>query len=436
MSYDVLTKIIMIGDSGAGKSCVILRFADDEFTESYISTIGVDFKLRTMAMDGLTVKLQIWDNAGRERFRTITSSYLRGAHACVVIFDVTDAESFAHVSDWLSEIERYAQENVVRILVGNKSDLESKRCVSSREANEFAVSRGMEYIEVSAKTGHNVNKAVLTAVHGVLAQRKTQNIQQFSKLPHNVLLSQSRSLLVDTPVLYQQRDGKLHVHWNALNFDFARESYKCFIFQVEFRWCGSLSFFWSGWARVTSSSDYRQRSILIEGKPQYKLFQVRVRAAMKRAAEVFAAWGEWRTSSAVDLQVGSVVTSKAAAAATTRKEATRSAHADRRDFWSDNTSRCEVSQGLTILCIDALPVHNPLCATFADTGLRNRVFVPQSETPLSRTGVREVPLPQVLPRGVRRPGRLLWREVGTYLSRVPWEERTKSSHRRGSDGCL
>eukprot|EP01033_Poteriospumella_lacustris_P013460 gene13460-9633_t len=163
----------------------------------------------------------------------------------------------------------------------------------------------MEYIEVSAKTGHN-----------------------------------SRSLLVDTPMLYQQRDGKLHVHWNALNFDFARESYKCFIFQVEFRWCGSFSFFWSDWARATSSSDYRQRSILIEGKPQYKLFQVRVRAAMKRAAEVFAAWGEWSTSSAVDLQVGSVVTSKAAAA-TTRKEATKSAHADRRDFWSDNTSRCE-----------------------------------------------------------------------------------------------
>lgn len=339
MSVDFFFKVMVIGDSGAGKSCLILRFADDTFTASYISTIGVDFKFRTIEMDGLTVKLQLWDNAGNERFRTITSSYLRGAHACVVIFDVTDAESFRNVPAWLSEIERYAQENVVRILVGNKSDLESKRSVTFSEANEFAISRGMEYIEVSSKTGHNVNKAVLTAVHGVLAQRRAHDIHQFSKLPHLMILSQSRSLLVDTPVFYQQRDGKLHVHWNALNFDFTRESYKGFIFQVEFRWCGS--FFWSEWTLVTSSSDYKQRSILIEGKPQYKLFQVRVRAAMKRAADMYAAWGEWSTSSAVDLQAGSVVTSKTAA---TKRGAMKSGHADCRDFWSDNTSRCEVSQ--------------------------------------------------------------------------------------------
>lgn len=126
---DYLFKLLLIGDSGVGKSCLLLRFADDTYTESYISTIGVDFKIRTIDLDGKTIKLQIWDTAGQERFRTITSSYYRGAHGIIVVYDCTDQETFNNVKQWLEEIDRYACDNVNKLLVGNKCDLHTKKVV-------------------------------------------------------------------------------------------------------------------------------------------------------------------------------------------------------------------------------------------------------------------------------------------------------------------
>lgn len=157
--YDYLFKLLLIGDSGVGKSCLLLRFADDTYTESYISTIGVDFKIRTIDMDGKTIKLQIWDTAGQERFRTITSSYYRGAHGIIIVYDVTDQDSFDNIKQWLSEIERYASEKVNILLVGNKSDLTSKKVVSYEAAKEFADGVKMEFLETSAKNSTNVEKA-------------------------------------------------------------------------------------------------------------------------------------------------------------------------------------------------------------------------------------------------------------------------------------
>lgn len=197
---DYLFKLLLIGDSGVGKSCLLLRFADDTYTESYISTIGVDFvsllqscvvdllptcnltdicslyvqKIRTIDLDGKTIKLQIWDTAGQERFRTITSSYYRGAHGIIVVYDVTDNESFNNVKQWLHEIDRYAAENVNKLLVGNKSDLTGKRVVSTEQGKEFADSLGIEFLETSAKTSSNVEQAFLTMASQIKARMKTQ----------------------------------------------------------------------------------------------------------------------------------------------------------------------------------------------------------------------------------------------------------------------
>ncbi|KAJ2614821.1 ras GTPase [Coemansia sp. RSA 1365] len=174
--YDYLFKLLLIGDSGVGKSCLLLRFADDTYTESYISTIGVDFKIRTIELDGKTVKLQIWDTAGQERFRTITSSYYRGAHGIIVVYDVTDSETFGNVKQWLQEIDRYASEGVNKLLVGNKSDLE--RSVDFTEASEFAESLSIPFLETSAKNSSNVEKAFMTMAKQIKDRMGASNVQQ------------------------------------------------------------------------------------------------------------------------------------------------------------------------------------------------------------------------------------------------------------------
>eukprot|EP01084_Bolivina_argentea_P089617 161668_1 len=157
--YDHLFKLLLIGDSGVGKSCLLLRFADDTYTESYISTIGVDFKIRTMELGGKTIKLQIWDTAGQERFRTITSSYYRGAHGIIIVYDVTDMESFNNVKTWLQEIDKYASDSVNKLLVGNKCDLVVKKTVDTGVAKEFADSLNIPFLETSAKNSTNVEEA-------------------------------------------------------------------------------------------------------------------------------------------------------------------------------------------------------------------------------------------------------------------------------------
>ncbi|KAJ8478586.1 hypothetical protein OPV22_022313 [Ensete ventricosum] len=160
--YDYLFKLLLIGDSSVGKSCLLLRFADDSYVDSYISTIGVDFKIRTVELDGKTVKLQIWDTAGQERFRTITSSYYRGAHGIIIVYDITEMESFNNIRQWLSEIDRYASDSVCKLLVGNKCDLVENRVVEIEKAKAFADSLGIPFIETSAKDSINVEKAFLT----------------------------------------------------------------------------------------------------------------------------------------------------------------------------------------------------------------------------------------------------------------------------------
>jgi Ras-related protein Rab-1A len=167
--YDYLFKLLLIGDSGVGKSCLLLRFADDVFSETYISTIGVDFKIRTIELDGKVVKLQIWDTAGQERFRTITSSYYRGAHGIIIVYDVTDQGSYNSVKSWLEEIRLYADTKVNRLLVGNKCDLEAKRAVPTATAKAFAEELGMPFLETSAKDATNVEDAFVKMAQQIAA---------------------------------------------------------------------------------------------------------------------------------------------------------------------------------------------------------------------------------------------------------------------------
>jgi Ras-related protein Rab-8A len=171
--------LLLIGDSGVGKSCCLLRFSEDSFTPSFITTIGIDFKIRTIELDGKRVKLQIWDTAGQERFRTITTAYYRGAMGILLVYDVTDERSFnskpftpspnpldmeltqapADIRTWFSNVEQHATEGVNKILIGNKCDWEDKRVVSTERGQQLANELGIPFLEVSAKNNINVEKA-------------------------------------------------------------------------------------------------------------------------------------------------------------------------------------------------------------------------------------------------------------------------------------
>jgi Ras-related protein Rab-1A len=170
---DHLFKLIIIGDSGVGKSCLLLRFADDNFTESFISTIGVDFRFRTIQIDGHTVKLQIWDTAGQERFRTITAAYYRGCDGILLVFDVAKRDSFESLDGWIEDIKRYTGGSapVPLLLVGNKADL-TDREVDQKDAEEYSKQHRIEYIETSALNSTNVETAFLSLARELIKKNK------------------------------------------------------------------------------------------------------------------------------------------------------------------------------------------------------------------------------------------------------------------------
>ncbi|XP_010267265.1 PREDICTED: ras-related protein RABE1c-like [Nelumbo nucifera] len=166
--YDYLIKLLLIGDSGVGKSCLLLRFSDDSFTTSFITTIGIDFKIRTIELDGKRIKLQIWDTAGQERFRTITTAYYRGAMGILLVYDVTDESSFNNIRNWIRNIEQHASDNVNKILVGNKADMdESKRAVPTSRGQALADEYGIKFFETSAKTNFNVEQVFFSIARDI-----------------------------------------------------------------------------------------------------------------------------------------------------------------------------------------------------------------------------------------------------------------------------
>lgn len=174
--YDYLFKLLLIGNSSVGKSCILLRFSDNIFNDNFLPTIGVDFKIRTFDLQSKTIKMQIWDTAGQERFKTITSSYYRGAHGVILVYDITDRQSFKDLENWLLETEKHASEDIVKILVGNKNDLESSRVVTYNEGKNYAMNNGMEFIETSAKVNVNIEEAFFT-----IARKIKEKVQKFEE---------------------------------------------------------------------------------------------------------------------------------------------------------------------------------------------------------------------------------------------------------------
>ena len=154
-----------------GKSSIILRYIDDTFSVNLMNSIGVDFKLKNIEIDKKRIKLQIWDTAGSERFRTITTSYYRGAHAIIMVFDITKKETFDHIINWMADIDKFAKQGVLRILVGNKCDLENQREVNKDEGLAFADKYGIQYFETSAKETINIESLFIDTTKYLLSKQ-------------------------------------------------------------------------------------------------------------------------------------------------------------------------------------------------------------------------------------------------------------------------
>ncbi|CAA7404582.1 unnamed protein product [Spirodela intermedia] len=160
--YDYLFKVVLIGDSGVGKSNLLSRFTRNEFCLESKSTIGVEFATRTLRVEGKVIKAQIWDTAGQERYRAITSAYYRGAYGALLVYDVTKPTTFENVSRWLKELRDHADSNIVIMLIGNKTDLKHLRAVAAEDAQGFAEKEGLSFLETSALEATNVEKAFQT----------------------------------------------------------------------------------------------------------------------------------------------------------------------------------------------------------------------------------------------------------------------------------
>jgi small GTP-binding protein len=165
--FDFLFKIVIIGDSGVGKTNLLSKFVDDTFLMDSKPTIGVEFATKTLHIENKTIKNQIWDTAGQERFRAITNAYYRGAHGAIIAYDLTKYKTFENVNKWLAELKENADPDITMMLLGNKSDLE-ERCLKVEEVEEFVAENKLLYLETSAKTGENVSHAFQNLIKGNL----------------------------------------------------------------------------------------------------------------------------------------------------------------------------------------------------------------------------------------------------------------------------
>eukprot|EP00271_Cylindrocystis_brebissonii_P011228 TRINITY_DN281_c0_g1_i1.p1 TRINITY_DN281_c0_g1~~TRINITY_DN281_c0_g1_i1.p1 ORF type:complete len:226 (-),score=40.33 TRINITY_DN281_c0_g1_i1:1029-1706(-) len=199
--YDYLFKIVLIGDSGVGKSNLLSRFTKNTFSLENKSTIGVEFATRSVEVDGKIIKAQIWDTAGQERYRAITSAYYRGAMGALLVYDITRSATFASVQRWVHELRTHTEEDIRLMLVGNKADLANARDVATDDGKRLSQENGMFFIETSARDGENVDQAfmlVLQEIYKAVARKVKVD-------DSGVTVGAGRQVLVIDPRLQEEK---------------------------------------------------------------------------------------------------------------------------------------------------------------------------------------------------------------------------------------
>jgi len=211
--YDYLFKVVLIGDSGVGKSNLLARFTRNEFNLESKSTIGVEFATKTLKIEDKIVKAQIWDTAGQERYRAITSAYYRGAVGALLVYDISKHVSFESIERWLQELSDHAEPNIIMMLIGNKCDLRHLRAVQSEEASAFAEARNLTFIETSALDTTGVNQAferILTDIYHTISRKsiETGSLSSTTGSHHNTSVPKGKPITLkqETPEKKQTRN--------------------------------------------------------------------------------------------------------------------------------------------------------------------------------------------------------------------------------------
>ena len=182
MTDECVYKVLLLGDSTVGKTCFLMKYTDKTFQDIHMATIGLDYRLKSMKLkSGKTIKLQIWDTAGQDRFRAITKNYYKGSHGIILIYDVTNVQTFENVKTWVNQIREEASPNVVIYIAGNKIDMEDERKVEKESGEQLAEELGFPFAETSAKNGININETFedlverIDKVYGNIAQKPAKN---------------------------------------------------------------------------------------------------------------------------------------------------------------------------------------------------------------------------------------------------------------------
>ena len=178
--YEFIIKILIIGDSTVGKTNFVYKFSEDKFSENYFASTGIELKTTSIQIDGKSIKIQLWDTAGQEKYRAMIKNLYLKSQGIIILFDITNETSFINLKNWMSQIKESCGEDIPILLVGNKIDLEDNRVINKERAMEYANNENIEYIEVSSKTGENINKALTSLLQKILKRADSNSNFSFT----------------------------------------------------------------------------------------------------------------------------------------------------------------------------------------------------------------------------------------------------------------